>query len=94
MAVILNIWNKVEIGVNYFMEGQIRQFKFSHIVIDKLLFREWCQLGAWQNVRGCTFYLTGGDGGARDYQFCRGASACQLVNTLYLCDGVYDCFDR
>ena len=75
------------------MEGQIRQFDFSHIVIDKLLFREWCQLGAWQNVRGCAFRLTDGDGDGY-YQFCRGASACQLVKTQNLCDGGYDCFDR
>ena len=95
MTVNLNNKRTMEDKISYFWTGKILHFisVLEHICIDKLPFRQWCQLPAWQNMKNCAFALRVGEG-ADYYQFCRGANAGQLVDKYNICDGLYDCFDR
>ena len=67
--------------------------KKCHSHSHPIIFRQWCQLPAWQNMRGCSFDFSN-EKHKSLYSFCRGSNACQMVEKVNICDGGYDCFDR
>ena len=45
-------------------------------------------------MEGCPFILGNDKGTEQYYHFCKGTSACQLIQDKRICDGRFNCFDR